>query len=119
MKNIYIKIVAIVVMTLFVSCCNTKKEFITSFEKFISITESNYTDYNSATWDKVNAEFKELSEVEFNKFKGKLTDEEKTKIGKLKGRYYLVLAKYKALELQRRGKGIYDQIEGFIEGLTK
>lgn len=116
MKNFYMGIMTIIALSLFAGC-NTTEFYIDSLERFVSKTEHDYTEYDMAKWEDVHAEFKKLTGTEYNKYKDKLTDEEKTKIDKLKGRYYSVIAKYKATELQKMGKSISDQVEGFLEGL--
>ena len=124
MKKIYKHLTTVVLASLlFVSCNNgpvfTKGQYINKFETFISTTESNYMAYDTDGWKKANAQFKELSEPDYNRFDKEMSVEERLKIDRLIGRYYSFVAKYQAAQVEEKLKRIYNQAEGFIDNLSK
>jgi len=124
MKKIYIQHTAGLLLFLLLASCNngpvfTKGQYINKFETFISNTESNYMAYDTDGWKRANAQFKELSEADYNRFEKEMSAEERLKIDRLIGRYYSFVAKYQAAQVQEKLKRIYNQAEGFIDNLSK
>ncbi|MCB0538374.1 MAG: hypothetical protein KDE33_12705 [Bacteroidetes bacterium] len=124
MRNIYTKITTATMVLLLTVSCNsrhafTKEQYINKFEAFISTTESYYMTYDNNGWKKANAQFKDLSETDYNRFEKEMSTEERLKIDRLIGRYYSFVAKYQATQVQEKLKRIYNQAEGFIDNLSK
>jgi len=124
MKKIYIHLTTAALISLLFATCNygpafTKEQYINKFEAFISTTESYYMTYDNNGWKKANAQFKDLSETDYNRFEKEMSTEERLKIDRLIGRYYSFVAKYQAAQVQEKLKRIYNQAEGFIDNLSK
>ena len=123
MKKIYILTLVIIAVITSNSCSNRlnsrKNQYINDFEKFITVVEQQYMSYDNEAWKKSETEFEKFTKTEFEKINTVLTEDEKVKIDKLKGRYYSCVAKYKALQLKEKLKHIYNQAEGFIDGIMK
>jgi len=124
MKNIYFLTFIIIAAIFGQSCHNnglifSKNKYINDFGDFISLTEEKYMTYDNDAWEKSQKDFEKFSQKDFEKFKTVLTEEEIVKIDKLKGRYYSCVAKQKAAKLKELFKHIYNQTEGFIEGMMK
>jgi hypothetical protein len=108
-----------VLLLLMISCTETltKSTYINSYEEWITQVKSEYNDYKEADWLKADNEFKSYSETQYNHFKQDLTDEELTKVDRLTGEYYGILAKTRAKEAKVELKSIMDKAQGVFEEL--
>ncbi len=89
-----------------------KEAYIMKFEKFIEEVEKNKSTFDESKWKVMEGKFTELNEVEFKKFEGTLTPEERSKINSLKGKYYGIVATNKVNELGKKFKDVLEQVEG-------
>jgi len=67
--------------------CTSKSLYLVSFEQFIDKVKENYKNYDDQEWKKMDERFKKLSGECYNKFKDKLTKEDKAKLIKYEAKY--------------------------------
>ncbi len=79
--------------------------YVKSFEKFIIELEQKET-LSDVEYAEVKKEFIDYSEIYYEKYKAKLTDDEKSMILDLKRRYYVTLASIGSEEIINDIKGI-------------
>lgn len=104
---------------IFISGCVSsfsKDNYISDFKRFVERVERDSPKYNEKDWADVDRDFQELSVVCYTKYKKELTEKEKYEIGKLKGRYAVILMRAEAKNAIENAVDILDQAKGFIDG---
>ena len=95
-------------LTLFSCESYQRNHYLSNFNHFIDKVENKGISYNEKDWQDADNEFKNLSELEYDKYKKNLTEEQNSKINDLKGKYYALRIKQGIKEL---GKGLKNSLE--------
>ncbi|MCF0207289.1 MAG: hypothetical protein HUK15_07665 [Bacteroidales bacterium] len=108
-------------MILLFGCSNLAKKdmFLKSFENFVNEVSNECANYTDADWDEADMEYKNFVDVECPKYYKIMTDEDKSKVGQLKGRYAALQAKRTLNGLLDGVKGFFDELGGYVEGVTE
>ena len=102
-------------LTLFSCESYQRNNYVSNFDHFIDKIENKYAAYNDKDWQDADNEFNHLSEIEYDKFKNNLTEEQNSKINDLKGKYYAIRIKQGIKDF---GKGLKNSLEQ-INSTTK
>ncbi len=102
-------------VTLFSCESYQRNNYVSNFDHFIDNLETKSTTYNDKDWQDADNEFKNLSEIEYDKYKTNLTEDQNSKINDLKGKYYALRIKQGIKEF---GKGLKNSLEQ-INSVTK
>jgi len=93
----------------FCSCESYQRNnYISKFDYFIDKVEKRSSTYNEKDWQDADSEFKNLNDIEYEKFKNNLTNEQNSKINDLKGKYLAIRIKQ---GIKDYGKGLKNSIE--------
>lgn len=100
------------------SCSDfSKNQYITSYEDFVKEASAKYRDYDDQKRNESDEKFKQFSEVEYKKYEGNFTPEEKAKINQLTGKYYAIVAKQKANSVTKELENLLDKTKGVLDEL--
>ena len=113
MKSFYSILVCILVLIL-VSCRNEKDALIAGFEGLVKKASNAYANCDETTWSQIDDEFKKL-DIEYSQIETNLSEKEKEKIDRLRGRFYSLKMKYEANRIKQRIKGVYNCAKGFAD----
>jgi hypothetical protein len=92
-----------------------KDKYLDNLNTFVTEIESNST----TDWEQADAEFEQLTKIEYEEHKKNFTKKDKKEFGKLCGRYSVVRAKGYGNQLKNALEDGKDFIEGFVEGLME
>ena len=111
-------VVAVAILVVVLSVCNSKSHKIKNLEKFTAQVEQQYQNYSESDLEKAQAKFeKYVSKVE----KRDLTGEERSHVNELKGQCKGYFAQAKAHQLIRefedKVNDAGDEVKGVVESL--
>jgi hypothetical protein len=116
--NIFISTIVI----LFLSGCSvfySKDNYINDFKVFVDSVEKDYRGYTEADWAEKDKIYLKYSVEYYEKYKDKLTEEDKYVLGKIKGSYNMLKLKKEAKDIIDQTKDVLDQTKGFIDGAVE
>ena len=91
------------------SCESIQRDiYITNFDHFVIKIENKANTYTDKDWEDADNEFKKFSEIDYEKFKNNLTEEQNSKINDLNGRYNALRIKQ---GIKKFGKGLKNSLE--------
>ncbi len=103
---------------LFSSCILNKDTYLKSFEKFVQDVELK-EHLNESDYEKIDKQYTEFTESYYQKYIEELTMQDKTKIVKLKVRYYKSLARHGLKNAGNKLNEIGDEALEFMDILLK
>ena len=124
-RAVLLSIIFVMVVLSFAGCSKTqrKNKTITEFETFVNHISKNKSNYNSSEWDIADTTFNQYCRKFDGEYKDVLTDEDYSKINKLKGRYYAYknvnAAQDFIKEIAKGVNEIKDKAEGFVDGVRE
>jgi len=105
-------------LTLFSCESYQRNHYVSNFNHFIDKVENKASTFNDKDWQDADTEFKNLSELEYDKFKNNLSEEQNSKINDLKGKYYALRIKQGIKEFGKGLKNGLEQINSAAKELT-
>lgn len=96
-----------------------KSYYISSFERFVNSVADKQETYTDEDWGKADARFEQFAGTDYQQYCRKLTQEEKHKIGKLKGKYLAIRANNKVGNFMDNLNDALEQLGGAVEGFAK
>lgn len=96
-----------------------KQAFIFNYTDFIEEVSKNGANYDEKKWNEVQIQFDKFKDIEFPKYKDKMSAEEVKKYNELTGRYYGAVARHQASKLKKEFQGLLDQTQGVLDELKK
>jgi len=120
------KITTILLLFAFFSCNQipplNKKKLIERYEKFVTEIGKKYKDYSETDWEESDKNFEYLN-LQYEKFEEEMTQDEKSKIMKLQGKYIGYRTKDRTNdfieEWKDRMNNVLDKLEGFFESMEE
>lgn len=94
MRKFYVALVALLFLTVMISCKPAPQRHLNDFESFVTEVEENATIYTDEEWEQCDAEYSHHIDV-LNQEKSQLTEEEQRAFNKLPVRYYKAKVKAK------------------------
>jgi 16S rRNA C967 or C1407 C5-methylase (RsmB/RsmF family) len=91
------------------------ESYLRNYDRFVTRTENNYTEYNEAEWENTEARYEEFNTTFYKRVYQDLTPKDQQAIGKLKARYNAIKMKYKFNLLKRDVKDGIEQLKGVLE----
>lgn len=107
-------------LTLVLSSCgiNNKKSYLNSFEDFVVDIEACET-ITSKQITSIKKDYLDYSETYYYKYEPELTDADKSRISKLKVRYYKVLARHEMQEVEDVINDLKDKANEFVNNILE
>ncbi len=118
-RSFLFAIILFFLLTLFSCESYQRNHYLSNFNHFIDKVENKGISYNEKDWQDADNEFKNLSELEYDKYKNNLTEEQNSKINDLKGKYYALRIKQGMKEFGKDLKNGLEQISSTINHLVK
>ena len=112
-----IKLFICCVMVLVLASCSTKQTAINQLEKFSTELRDHSRYYDVQDWEKAGQKFVKITK-KVKKYETEYTAEEKSRIGKLEGECAGYMARGAKDNVTDRLRGIFNEIQGIIEGVT-
>lgn len=106
------KILMLVLISFCLSACQTKDSYIEDFKEFVENVKDEMKDYTENDWKEIDEKFKDLSTIQYNKFEGELSDEEKAEVAKLQ-------ATYVGLKLKTGVRDVSKRVDKFLDGIKE
>ena len=116
-KNSIVKPFLLAMLAVALVACQSEagaQVYLMEFEAFVEAVESNVDTYSETDWERNDAEFSKFMGNRLDKVKGKMTSEEKKKVGELTARYY----KAKMKSVGKSVKGKINEWKDYLEGFT-
>ena len=112
-----IKLFICCVMVLVLASCSTKQTAINQLEKFSTELRDHSRYYDVQDWEKAGQKFVKITK-KVKKYEAEYTAEEKSRIGRLEGECAGYMARGAKDNVTDRLRGIFNEIQGIIEGVT-
>ena len=112
-----IKLIFSCVMVLLLASCSTKQTAINQLEKFSIELRDHSRYYDVQDWEKAGQKFVKITK-KVKKYETEYTAEEKSRIGRLEGECAGYMARGAKDNVTDRLRGIFNEIQGIIEGVT-
>ena len=112
-----IKLFICCVMVLVLASCSTKQTAINQLEKFSIELRDHSRYYDVQDWEKAGQKFVKITK-KVKKYETEYTAEEKSRIGRLEGECAGYMARGAKDNVTDRLRGIFNEIQGIIEGVT-
>ena len=112
-----IKLFICCVMVLVLASCSTKQTAINQLEKFFTELRDHSRYYDVQDWEKAGQKFVKITK-KVKKYETEYTAEEKSRIGRLEGECAGYMARGAKDNVTDRLRGIFNEIQGIIEGVT-
>ena len=112
-----IKLFICCVMVLVLASCSTKQTAINQLEKFSIELRDHSRYYDVQDWEKAGQKFVKITK-KVKKYETEYTAEEKSRIGRLEGECAGYMASGAKDNVTDRLRGIFNEIQGIIEGVT-
>ena len=112
-----IKLFICCVMVLVLASCSTKQTAINQLEKFSTELRDHSRYYDVQDWEKAGQKFVQITR-KVKKYETEYTAEEKSRIGRLEGECAGYMARGAKDNVTDRLRGIFNEIQGIIEGVT-
>lgn len=112
-----IKLFICCVMVLVLASCSTKLTAINQLEKFSIELRDHSRYYDVQDWEKAGQKFVKITK-KVKKYETEYTAEEKSRIGRLEGECAGYMARGAKDNVTDRLRGIFNEIQGIIEGVT-
>lgn len=96
-----------------------KQAFIFEYTDFIEEVSKDGVNYDEKKWNETEQKFNNFKDVEYPKYKDKMTAGETQKYNELTGRYYGAVARHQASKLKKEFQGLLDQTQGVLDELKK
>lgn len=112
-----IKLIICCVMVLVLASCSTKQTAINQLEKFSTELRDHSRYYDVQDWEKAGQKFVKITK-KVKKYETEYTAEEKSRIGRLEGECAGYMARGAKDNVTDRLRGIFNEIQGIIEGVT-
>ncbi|MBP6397685.1 MAG: hypothetical protein KBF57_10510 [Saprospiraceae bacterium] len=96
-----------------------KQAFLYKYTDFVEEVSKAGANYDEKKWDEMEQKFNDFKEVEYPKYKDKMTAEETQQYNELTGRYYGAVARHQASKLKKEFQGLLDQTQGVLDELKK
>lgn len=109
----------LIIFTTNCSSSTAKTSYISSFERFVHSVAEKQDTYTYEDWERADLQFEQFIESDYQKHSRKLTKEENQKIGKLKGKYLAIRAKYEMGNFMNDLNDAIEQFEGMLEGFSE
>ena len=116
MKKVYYLVVCGVFAMLFASC-STKQTAINQLECFSTELRDHSRYYDIRDWEKAGKKFVDITK-KVRKYELDYTPEEKARIGKLEGECAGYMARGAKDNVTDRLRGLLNEIQGIIQGVT-
>ena len=116
MKKVYYLVVCGVFAMLFASC-STKQTAINQLESFSTELRDHSRYYDIQDWEKAGKKFVDITK-KVRKYELDYTPEEKARIGKLEGECAGYMARGANDNVTDRLRGLLNEIQGIIQGVT-
>ena len=102
---------------LMLTSCSTKQSAINQLEKFSTELRDHSRYYDVQDWEKAGQKFVKITK-KVKKYETEYTAEEKSRIGRLEGECAGYMARGAKDNVTDRLRGIFNEIQGIIEGVT-
>ena len=112
-----IKLIFSCVMLLLLASCSAKQTAINQLEKFSTELRDHSRYYDVQDWEKAGQKFVKITK-KVKKYETEYTAEEKSRIGRLEGECAGYMARGAKDNVTDRLRGIFNEIQGIIEGVT-
>ena len=112
-----IKLIFSCVMVLLLASCSAKQTAINQLEKFSTELRDHSRYYDVQDWEKAGQKFVKITK-KVKKYETEYTAEEKSRIGRLEGECAGYMARGAKDNVTDRLRGIFNEIQGIIEGIT-
>ena len=112
-----IKLFICCVMVLVLASCSTKQSAINQLESFSTELRDHSRYYDVQDWEKAGQKFVKITK-KVKKYETEYTAEEKSRIGRLEGECAGYMARGAKDNVTDRLRGIFNEIQGIIEGVT-
>ena len=112
-----IKLFICCVMVLVLASCSAKQTAINQLEKFSIELRDHSRYYDVQDWEKAGQKFVKITK-KVKKYETEYTAEEKSRIGRLEGECAGYMARGAKDNVTDRLRGIFNEIQGIIEGVT-
>ena len=112
-----IKLFICCVMVLLLASCSAKQTAINQLEKFSIELRDHSRYYDVQDWEKAGQKFVKITK-KVKKYEREYTAEEKSRIGRLEGECAGYMARGAKDNVTDRLRGIFNEIQGIIEGIT-
>ncbi len=112
-----IKLIFSCVMVLLLASCSAKQTAINQLEKFSIELRDHSRYYDVQDWEKAGQKFVKITK-KVKKYETEYTAEEKSRIGRLEGECAGYMARGAKDNVTDRLRGIFNEIQGIIEGVT-
>lgn len=112
-----IKLIICCVMVLLLASCSAKQSAINQLEKFSTELRDHSRYYDVQDWEKAGQKFVKITK-KVKKYETEYTAEEKSRIGRLEGECAGYMARGAKDNVTDRLRGIFNEIQGIIEGVT-
>ena len=112
-----IKLIFSCVMVLLLASCSAKQTAINQLEKFSTELRDHSRYYDVQDWEKAGQKFVKITK-KVKKYETEYTAEEKSRIGRLEGECAGYMARGAKDNVTDRLRGIFNEIQGIIEGVT-
>jgi hypothetical protein len=120
MQKFILKVISLILVVFVVSCSDIgKSSYISSFERFVNSVSEKQESYTNEDWEKADLKFEQFSDTDYQKYVRKLTQEEKQKIGKLKGKYLAIRAKSATNDFIDNIQDALNELGGVVEGFAE
>jgi hypothetical protein len=104
-------------MVLLLASCSAKQTAINQLEKFSIELRDHSRYYDVQDWEKAGQKFVKITK-KVKKYETEYTAEEKSRIGRLEGECAGYMARGAKDNVTDRLRGIFNEIQGIIEGVT-
>lgn len=107
-------------IALCIACNNDSPDgYVTNFDDFVKDVKANAPNYTAEDWKNADAKFAEYTETKYNEQQGQLSEEQLKELGRIKGQYFAIRAKYYVKDFLDELNDATNEAKGFIEGMTE
>lgn len=116
-----LKYLVLFVVVLFMNSCTSiqKKSFISSFDSLIADVESNYKTYKTEDWEAADLKYRQLMDIDYEKYKTSFTDAENSHVNKLIGKYQALKLKSTIISTKNEFGNILEQVGTIVDEIAK
>lgn len=116
MKKIVLLLISCICISVFSSCQSKEESTISKMEALVEKVEQKGDELTDAEWDKVQEQFSAVLEAAKT---CNFTSEQQEKLGKLEGKFTLLVAKQAGKDFGKGLKDLFKKGKGIIEGVTE
>jgi hypothetical protein len=101
------------------SCSPSAESYLADFNTFITEIETTADEMTNDEWLAAEKRYNLFIKEDFEKVKQKLSSDDMQQIGKLKGRFNILIYKKEAIDLLEEGKNALIEAKGAVDGVME